>query len=258
MAVTLNTLTDTKAMLAPFSFSSFASQSNIFHGSFNRHGGVSPPPFASLNVSFGVADMDDNVRANRGRIKKTCQADILVSGQQVHGTEVLVIGERPARDKEFAGYDAFITNVPGVGLMVQQADCQAVLLYDPCRNVVANIHCGWRGSVANIIGTTIITMEKSFSTKATDLLAAISPSLGPCCAEFIHFREELPTYFHTYQVKPHFFDFRAISKDQLCQAGLKPNNIWTSSICTVCNPDWFSYRRKRETGRFCSIIGIKK
>jgi YfiH family protein len=139
---------------------------------------------------------------------------------------------------------------------VQQADCQAVLLFDPVKKVVANIHCGWRGSVDNIIGKVIATMTDSFNVNPANLLAGISPSLGPCCAEFINYRTELPSSFWSYQVKPNYFDFWQISKDQLQGAGVNADKIETSSICTACNNDWFSYRRDKATGRFCSVISI--
>ncbi|MCB2183480.1 MAG: peptidoglycan editing factor PgeF [Desulfobulbaceae bacterium] len=244
-------------MLTPLTSPALSKQPPVFHGIFNRHGGTSTPPFTSLNVSFGVGDDPENVLSNRKRIKQYLGAQILVSGQQVHKTSVLVVDSKPDQDQEIPGYDSFVSNVPGVGLMVQQADCQAVMLFAPKTKVVANIHCGWRGSVANIISKTMHTMEKTFFCKSTDLLAVISPSLGPCCGEFINFRDELPSHFYPYQVQPNFFDFWSISKAQLLDAGMRSGNIFTTPICTVCNTDWFSYRRDEITGRFCSIIGLK-
>jgi len=141
--------------------------------------------------------------------------------------------------------------------MVQQADCQAVMLFDPVRKVVANAHSGWRGSVANIIAKTIDLMKRDFNTLPADLYAVISPSLGPCCAEFINYRRELPGHFHAYQVRPNYFDFWAISTDQLKESGVPAENIANSRICTVCDDRFFSYRRNRMTGRFASVIGLK-
>lgn len=245
-------------MISPLTLPSFAAHPAIFHGIFNRYGGVSASPFDSLNVSFGVADDPEKVQLNRKKIKRNCGADILVSGRQVHGSSVLVIDKKPGADVEHDGYDAFVSTIPGVGLMVQQADCQAVMLFDPVRLVVANVHCGWRGSVANIIQETLCLMKSRFNCQTPEMYAAISPSLGPCCAEFVHFQQELPLAFHNYQTKPTFFDFWAISRDQLVNEGLMAKNIYTAGICTVCNNDWFSYRREKETGRFCSVIGLKE
>ena len=243
-------------MLTPLTFPEFSALPTLVHGVFNRHGGVSLPPFDQLNVSYGVEDDARAVTANRQRIKESLAVDILVSGRQVHGEKVRVIDKKPDSDREIAGCDAFITNVPGVGLLIQQADCQAVMLFDPRQQVVANIHCGWRGSVAGIIMTTIRIMTEEFGTDPAHLRAAISPALGPCCAEFINYRQELPEHFHAFQVKPHYFDFRAISRSQLQEAGIPPHHITAAAVCTVCDRDWFSYRRDRQTGRFCSVIGL--
>ncbi|MBU0968219.1 MAG: peptidoglycan editing factor PgeF [Proteobacteria bacterium] len=244
-------------MLAPLTFSALANFPCLVHGIFNRHGGISPSPYDSLNISYGGDDDPRRVKENRELIRQSLGVDILVSGQQVHGSQVHVITGKPLTDLEITGCDAFITNVAGVALLIQQADCQAIMLFDPQRQVAANIHCGWRGSVNNIIAATIRVMAEEFATDPGHLLAAISPSLGPCCAEFINYEQELPGHFHPFQVKPNYFDFWAISRCQLQETGVKPTNIFTTAICTVCDPNWFSYRREKKTGRFCSVIGVR-
>lgn len=233
------------------------SSSLLFNGTFNRHGGVSPPPWDSHNVSFGLGDSSENVCANRKQIKTALGCKRLVSAKQVHGSKVCTVDRIPAEDLEIDGHDALITNVPGIGLMIQQADCQAVLLHDPEKKAVGIAHVGWRGTVADIIAETVFAMGRAFSTEPINITAAISPSLGPCCAEFVNFRSELPAALHGYQVRAKYFDFWAISRDQLCAAGIRPENIRAASICTCCNRDFFSYRRNRNTGRFASVIGIK-
>ena len=230
---------------------------NLPQATFSRIGGVSNTPYDSLNVSFHVGDSEKNVLANRERMKQALQVKRLVSGHQIHQDKVFCVREMPDKDYEINGYDAFITDVPGVALMVQQADCQAVLLHDPVKKAVGIAHAGWRGSVANIIGKTIDAMANSYGSKPDDLRAAISPSLGPCCAEFVNYRTELPEEFHHYQVKENYFDFWALSKDQLCVAGVNAQNVFIANICTVCNQDYFSYRRDKVTGRFASIIAIR-
>jgi len=230
----------------------------LFYGTFNRHGGVSPSPWNSNNVSFGIGDSSDNVHANREQIKKAVGFKSLVSAKQVHGSKVYVADEVPAGGLEVEAFDALVTNVPGIGLMIQQADCQAVFLFDPEKKAVGLAHVGWRGTVADIIAETVFTMSQTFSTEPVDIIAAISPSLGPCCAEFVNFRSELPAALHGYQVRPNYFDFWKISRDQLCAAGIRPENIHVAAICTCCNQDFFSYRRDRDTGRFASVIGIRE
>jgi len=229
----------------------------FFHAVFNRHGGASPPPWNSNNVSFGLGDTHGNVQANRDQIKKCLGFRHLVSARQVHGSQVYILKKEPGNDLEIEGYDGLVTNIPGIGLMIQQADCQAVFLFDPVTMAIGIAHVGWRGTVADIIAETVFAMSQAFSTEPVDISAAVSPSLGPCCAEFANYHVELPVALHAYQVRPNYFDFWAISRDQLCAAGVRPENIQVAEICTCCNQDFFSYRRDMDTGRFASVAGIK-
>ena len=223
---------------------------------FCRHGGGSPPPFDTLNVSYGVGDTAEQVEDNRRLIKEVLGLDSLLSARQVHGDRILAIDVLPLGDIEYDGYDALITNLAGVGIMVQQADCQAVVLHDPGARVVANVHVGWRGSVADILTQTIQRMQDDFGADPYRVMAAISPSLGPCCAEFTNFQAELPDSFHANQVRPAYFDFWAISRHQLLKAGVRPANIRTVGICTRCDPNYFSYRREGRTGRSATVVAL--
>lgn len=230
----------------------------IAHGVFARTGGQSPAPFHSLNVGLHVGDSEDCVLGNRELIRKHLALDCLASARQVHGDRVWVVAASLDRDTELDGYDALVTDRPGIGLMIQQADCQAILLHDPRTRAIANIHSGWRGSVLNIIARTVQVMQEAYGTRPADLLAAISPSLGPCCAEFRNHARELPASFSPYQVRADYFDFWAISRDQLLAAGLGRERIEIAGICTRCEENFFSYRRERITGRFASVIAITR
>lgn len=224
---------------------------------YNRHGGVSQAPFDSLNVSYGVGDDAEQVDRNRTLVQEALDLRALASVCQVHGDRILTVGSPLTSVCEYDGYDALITNQPGIGLMIQQADCQAVVLYDPDCRVVANVHAGWRGSVARIILKTIQRMTAEFGVDPGRIRAAISPSLGPCCAEFVHFQTELPPEFHTFQVKPGYFDFWAISRLQLQEAGCLPEHIRTTGICTRCDHSYFSYRREGRTGRCATVVALR-
>jgi len=228
----------------------------LVHGFFNRHGGVSDFPYATLNISFGVGDRVEAVRENRMRLKNALGLTSLISARQVHGDKVLVIDKDADRDFEADGYDALVTKNRQTGLLIQQADCQAVIFYDPAHRVIAAAHSGWRGNVAGIIGKTVRAMADNFGTDPTTVMAAISPSLGPCCAEFINYQGELPEWMHRFQIRPSYFDFWAISRSQLEEAGLVPANIAVAGICTRCNEDYFSFRRNAVTGRCGTVIGL--
>ncbi|MCX5863751.1 MAG: peptidoglycan editing factor PgeF [Deltaproteobacteria bacterium] len=228
----------------------------VFSGTFSRHGGASEAPYHSRNVGLHVGDDEARVLRNRALIKEELGLARLVSAKQVHGDSILNVDWLPDADVEHAGHDALMTNIPQVGLMIQQADCQAIMLYDPEHGAVANIHSGWRGSVQNIIGKTVTAMRAAYGTNPSALFAAISPSLGPCCGEFTQYQTELPLAFHAYQVRPDHFDFWAISRDQLCDCGVRSEQIEIAGCCTVCDGDYFSYRRDKITGRFASVIGM--
>ncbi|MDX9841332.1 MAG: peptidoglycan editing factor PgeF [Desulfobulbus sp.] len=233
---------------------------NVPHGMFTSAGGVSTGPCASLNLSLHVGDHKDNVRRNRDAATGALGLSRLVSVHQVHGDRVLLVDAADTGEEQ-SGYDAMISSLPGTGLLIQQADCQAILLEAPGGLAVAAAHCGWRGSVLNIIGTTIAALWTTCGAAPDALRAVISPSLGPCCAEFVHYRTELPAWMHAYQVRPNHFDFWAISRRQLVEAGLRPEHIDTAGLCTRCNQQFFSYRRAAKTaggvtGRNGSIIGL--
>lgn len=228
---------------------------------FGCRGGVSRDQFASLNMSSDVGDDPQHVAVNRQRVKKWMQAEILVSTEQIHEDKVYVVDEDLQVDLEVNGFDALITARRNIGLLIQQADCQAVLLHDPKTPAIAAIHCGWRGSVLNIIGKTVQSMQQQFATEPANLHAYIGPSLGPCCAEFINYRKELPESFYRFQVNKYHFDFWAISTEQLISAGLGERKITIFRECTSCSEKYFSYRRACRTGngvtgRHCSVIRL--
>lgn len=269
-----------------FQFPKLLEFSDIQHGVFTRKNGTSRGPYSSLNVSFNVGDDRHRVLQNRKIIARCLEGDELVFIDQVHGDGVLIFAQENESGNPFSadslaepafaetgkgtdvvfesesGHpligDAVATDIPGKNLVVQVADCQSVIMYAPARQVVANIHAGWRGSISNIIGRTVATMEHDFGCHPRDIVAGIGPSLGPCCAEFVNYRQEIPAVFWPYKDDRDHFDFWSISRDQLCEAGIVADNIDMGRICTKCDTDtFFSFRGEGVTGRFASIIGIR-
>jgi YfiH family protein len=230
----------------------------VVHGVFTRQGGVSEGNYRSLNVSLAVGDQPLRVAENQRRVQQTLALGKLVSATQVHGLKEAVIREgHAASPGEIPEVDILITAEPGVGLVIKQADCQAVMFYDPERRVVAHTHCGWRGQIAGILRETVEHLALHFSSRPAALYAAIGPGLGPCCAEFQHYRREFPPELWRYQVRPNHFDLWQLSFDQLTAAGLKPENIEVAGLCTRClEQEFFSYRRDRVTGRQAAVIAL--
>ena len=267
-------------------FPKLSGLSGILHGVFTRKNGKSKGPFQSLNVSFGVGDTDKTVLENRKIISQCFSDNDLVFLDQVHGTRIIVYSkehlfyrvpdtnecfedeysETLSAQTDISGIesehrfeaDAIVTDIPGKLLVIQVADCQSVLIYDPVQKVAANVHSGWRGSINNIIGCTLKVMENSFGCRTRDIVAGIGPSLGPCCAEFVNYKNEIPELFWKYKNDNNYFDFWSISRDQLCEAGVLPENVDLSQMCTKCDlKRFFSYRGEGTTGRFAALIGLK-
>lgn len=230
------------------------------HAVFTRLGGVSEHPCHSLNVSTRTPDHPASVRANLELVREAVGADRLATLDQAHGGDVIVISgkDRDKPVKPLKG-DGLVTDVPGLGLVIKQADCQAVILYDPVRRVVANIHCGWRGNVADILGNAVKCMETVFGCGPTHLLAGIGPSLGPCCAEFKGHEDIFPRSFRRFMIGPDHFDLWALSAHQLASAGVEPSRVVVSGLCTRCRTDlFFSYRGEGTTGRFATVAMIRE
>ncbi|MBU1903388.1 MAG: peptidoglycan editing factor PgeF [Proteobacteria bacterium] len=231
----------------------------LVQGTFTRQGGVSNPPYDRLNTSYDVGDHPRNVTSNLAIIKRILGTRQLMHMDQAHGDRVHVVRPgNPRRKDEIPLADAIITNVPKIAILVKQADCQGIIIFDPKKGVVANVHCGWRGNVKNILGKVVTRMKHDFGCEGSDLLAAIGPSLGPCCAEFVGHGKIFPKGFEEFMVRTNYFNLWAISSRQLQNEGLRQENIEISGICTRCRTDLFySYRGEGETGRFGTVVMLK-
>ncbi|MFP3868548.1 MAG: peptidoglycan editing factor PgeF [Desulfobacteraceae bacterium] len=246
--------------LVYYRFSQYDVFPEVVHGIFTRLGGISQPPYHSLNLSFSVGDQPQQVLHNRQLVRAALGMPELLSMGQVHGNHALVISsrERPSGQPEPPGIDILLTNVPGLALMVKQADCQAVLFYDPEQQVIANVHCGWRGNVQNVLGQAVHLLAQTFGSRPEVLRVGISPSLGPCCAEFVNYRQEFPQDFWAYQTRPSYFDLWRLSQDQLQGAGVLPDHIQLAGLCSRCRAaEFFSYRRDQHTGRNATVIALR-
>lgn len=233
----------------------------IRHAVFTRRGGVSKLPFDSLNFATSSGDSLTNVSANFDKLRAYWDIPYIISLKQTHSDLIIVVDENNRdllnRPEPTVEGDALITALPKTVLMIKVADCQPVLLADPVKKVIAAVHAGWRGSVQDIIGKTIGVMQAKFGSKPTNIQGGIGPSLGPCCGEFVNYREELPSTFWPYKSANNHFDFWRISVMQMKAAGIPESNIAISGFCTVCNPDLFySYRRDKLTGRFGAAITL--
>lgn len=233
------------------------------HAFLGRTGGISPPPFDSLNLNTRVGDVSDNIASNTGLVKEVfgLRADSVVTVNQVHG-DTVVVADRVDMPEEEA--DALITNTPGVPVGVLTADCLPILLYDPRLNAVGAVHAGRVGTLLDIASKAVAAMSSAFGSKAADIRAALGPCIGPCCYEvgpevFGEIKSALgprTEEFISFNPAP-VFDVVKANKAQLISAGLLGGNIEASGLCTSCERElFFSYRRDEETGRQLSFITL--
>ena len=242
-----------------------------------RTGGISRTPFDKLNLSYNVGDEENCVAENRKIILDALSIDYrtAVSAQQVHKDKISLARKEDKGkgafkySKGIAQTDAFITDIPGIPLFMCYADCVPIFILDPVKKAIALIHSGRKGTELELTLKTLFKMNKIFKTSPHSCLAAIFPSIGPCC---YHIKEEkkIDDYWLNevkYDGEPislqnksgRSLDLRRANYGQLIQGGLEEKNIFVNEICTADHPElFFSYRRdKGNTGRMAAIFMLK-
>ncbi|MBI2638517.1 polyphenol oxidase family protein [Candidatus Peregrinibacteria bacterium] len=154
--------------------------------------------------------------------------------------------------------DIFVTSEQQIPLVIRIADCASILLFDPTKKIIANIHAGWRGLAAKIIHRTIQKLQQRFLVRPENIFAGISPMLGPCCSRFTEPKKELPNFLHQYILQKNMVNLWSITESQLRECGVLKKHIENPRICTSCNPEnFFSYRREGDSGRFGTAIMLQ-
>ena len=157
------------------------------HAFSTRYGGVSTGHLASLNLSIRRGDTEENVRENWRRLGEAAGMDLreVVYARQIHSRTVRIVtgadAQAPWLAPRWEG-DGFVTNEPGLAVAIFVADCIPVLLEDHDAGVAAAVHCGWRGSVQDILGEAVAQMQ-TLGARPEDVSAAIGPGVGACCFE---------------------------------------------------------------------------
>ncbi len=233
------------------------------HGFSTRHGGVSRGYLAGMSFSYQKEDeatVDENFR-------RFCAAnglpfESLVLTHQTHTAHVETVDEswkNQGRCRRLRETDGLVTDASGLGLVCFTADCVPVLLADPVTGAVGAVHAGWRGTVGGIAGAAVEKMI-ALGARPENLLAAIGPSIGPCCFEVgpevqaafdRRFGSALP--FSPSREDHALIDLWLANRLVLRQAGLQDDHIYTAEECTFCNNfDYYSHRYTN--GRRGSLI----
>jgi YfiH family protein len=249
-----------------YTFDSF-DDIGITHAVFTRRGGVSPAPWASLNVGGLRGDDPKNVYRNRvlsfqalGR-----SPDSVYDVWQVHSTDVITTTGRRPMSVRHRKADAILSDRPEVTLFMRFGDCVPILLFDPFREVIGVAHAGWLGTVNGIVTETIMAMEAAYRSNPRDILAAIGPSIaahhyevGPEVVEQVEatFGKE-SEYLLEYNAESTHLDLWKANRVLLERSGVR--YIENPGICTACNlKDWYSHRGESgKTGRFGVLLALK-
>ena len=255
-----------------------------------RCGGVSSAYGGkTLNLGWKSEDDDANVAENRRRILRGVAGEDrggggfrLVTVRQIHSDGICVVreGDGPLvteNGRAVLEGDGLVTDVPGVMLGVQVADCVPVLVADVERRVVGAFHAGWRGTLAGIAGLGVERMREEFGSRAEDLVAAVGPSIGPCCysvgaevRELFEGRFGYGAGLFSERVDEEgraatYLDLWEANRRQLADAGVAPGKIEVLGECSACARDeagerrYFSHRAENgAAGRMMAAIGVAR
>lgn len=196
----------------------------------------------------------------------------VIQGHQVHDCKVAVVNRPDMTREDLEGFDAFVTNLPGVAIGVRTADCIPVLLYDPVKRVVAAVHAGWKGTVLHISQKAIGLMNQRFGSSPADIRAVLGPGIGPESFQVgeevaEHFKNagfpigEIWSFHGTGDGSPmsggHHIDLWKSNQWLLEQAGILKENIQVVGIDTFTAGEFFSARREGvQCGRIINAIKL--
>lgn len=231
----------------------------ILHGFSTRLGGVSKGIYSSMNLSFTRGDEETAVRENYHRIADAIgfSYENIVLSDQTHTTNVRLVTESDKgngimREKDFFDTDGLITNIPGIVLTTSYADCVPLFFVDPIHKAIGLSHSGWRGTVERMGEKTLLQMKEAFGTKPEDVIAAIGPSICVDCYEvsedvaevFSHeFEKDKDKILYAKGHGKYQLDLWKANELVLLDAGILPEHLSVTDICTCCNPNLlFSHR----------------
>jgi YfiH family protein len=247
-----------------FTFNSFPDGS-LAHAIFARTGGLSPQPWASLNMSISTGDSAENARANRWRAFEALElpVDSMADVWQIHGTETIRADE-PRSNRPPTKADGLITDRYSVTLFQRFADCVPIFLYDPSHRALGMVHSGWRGTVERAAASPVKAMVEAYGSHPADLIAGIGPSIGPDHYEVgpevveavQQAFEDADELLITHNTKTHF-NLWAANARVLREAGVE--QIEVAELCTACHHDlFFSHRAEAgKTGRFGAVLALR-
>ncbi|MFC1545975.1 peptidoglycan editing factor PgeF [Pseudomonadota bacterium] len=227
-----------------------------------RTGGISPPPFNSLNLGYNIGDSRENIKANLTRLTEAAGfSERPHQTEQVHGVDHFICSGSGSLHSDQA--DILISNEATSSIAVRTADCLPILMADPVNRIIAAVHAGWRGTAAGVAIKAVEQMLK-MGAEQKHLHASMGPAIGPCCfkvdsdtAEALKISVHGAGLATVYSPEPHP-NLVAINRLQLQEMGLTEDHIEALDICSCCHPDrFYSYRRDHgTTGRHLAVVAL--
>ena len=248
----------------------------VVHGFSTKLGGVSEGCYATMNLRVNSEDERANVVENYRRIGAAMGFDVekVVLSDQTHTTNIRVVTEADAGKglflpKDYADIDGLVTNVPGLTLVTFYADCVPLYFVDPVHGAIGLSHSGWRGTVHQMGACTIAKMQEIFGSEPADLLVCIGPSICQDCYEVSEdvaeaFQSAFPQWKDEI-VKPgaregkYQLDLWKTNERILLEAGIRPEHLAVTNICTKCNSDLlYSHRvMGSQRGNLAAFLGLR-
>ena len=233
----------------------------IRHAFLTRQGGMSLPPYDSLNLSGKNGDREESVSKNEKIIAEAFGFDLdrLVLLDQMHRDQVLLLKEPINPLPSPLEYDALITNSPNTFLGILTADCLPIFVVDQKKKVIAAIHAGRQGTTLRITEKVLKKMAGEFGCSSDNLLIAMGSSIGSRCYEIDErvFQPEWEPFSAPRRVGKWTVDLAKINIAQMKRQGIQEEQISWIDLCTHCHSDlYFSYRKEGRTGRQLSFVGI--
>lgn len=242
----------------------------VSHGFSTRLGGVSEGGYASMNLSLSRGDSPEAVEENTKRIARAIgvEKEKMVYTQQTHTTNVAVVSGKDA-GSTLKETDGLVTDSPGICLVTFYADCVPLYFVDPVRRAIGLSHSGWRGTVGKMAAATVEKMKECFGTRPEDIIAAVGPSICQDCYEVSEdvtsrfkeaFREEdWKDLFYKKENGKFQLDLWKANEINLQEAGVLPEHIAVTNVCTCCNPKiLFSHRVQGwNRGNLCAFLALK-
>lgn len=241
----------------------------VNHCFSTRLGGVSTGCYESMNLSPSKADSPENVRENYRRLCEAIGVDLkrTVLSRQTHTTVVRKVavedcGKGLFRQRDYDNVDGLMTDIPGIVLVTFYADCVPLYFLDPVHRAAAVSHSGWKGTAAAMGARTLEAMNQAYGTRPEDVLACIGPSICQDCYEV---GEEVAEHFPQEYLKKNSrgrwqLDLWQANRGVLLQAGILPEHLTVTDVCTRCNPHLFySHRIMGENrGIQAAVISLRE